>query len=136
MKPTIAVLLALSLALASAGCATVADARQDLAGATATAGAILALVPVDVPVMQTARELHVSSTGNSISYRVAADFEEVIRFYQEECLALGWEQLGGEQIMIESITMQRTKPDRNMSILISTVQGTGDVLVNVMIASR
>ena len=56
--------------------------------------------------------------------------------WQEQTPGMGWEQLGGEQIMSDSITMQRTKPDKNMSILISAIEGSNEVMVRVMIATR
>jgi hypothetical protein len=108
----------------------------ETANATATAQGIFLSIPEDVPVMENATEIRVSSSGNSISYRVQARFEDVIKYYQEQSIAMGWEQLGGEQIMMDSITMQRQKPDKNMSILISAVQDSGEVLVRLMIASK
>jgi hypothetical protein len=57
--------------------------------------AVRRAVPADVPVMAGAYNLSVSSSGNNISYRVAGIFEDVIRFYQEQTTAEGWEQLGG-----------------------------------------
>lgn len=109
---------------------------METANATATAQGLFLSIPEDVPVMENATEIRVSSSRNSISYRVQARFEDVIKFYQEQTIALGWEQLGGEQIMMDSITMQRQKPDKNMSILISAVQDSGEVLVRLMIASK
>jgi hypothetical protein len=136
MKKTLIGLTILSLMLGFAACQENLASDVSSSSATATAQEMYNQIPVDVPVMEGAYELRVSSTGNSISYRVEAVFEDVIQFYQEQTLAMGWEQLGGEQIMMESITMQRTKQDKNMSILISTIQGGNEVLVNVMVASR
>jgi hypothetical protein len=136
MKKILIAFVISGLILGFAACQSNSASAVDSAGATATAQEIYNRVPVDVPVMNGAYDLRVSSSGNSISYRVMAVFEDVIRFYQEQTVVMGWEQLGGEQIMSESITMQRTKPDRNMSILISAIDGSNEVIVQVMIASR
>jgi hypothetical protein len=106
------------------------------ANATSAAEEIFLRLPGDVPVMKDAFELRVSSSGNSISYRVQAKFEDVIKYYQDQTVAMGWEQLGGEQIMLDSITMQRQRPDKNMSILISALQDSDEILVRLMVASK
>jgi hypothetical protein len=104
--------------------------------ATATALEMTKRLPDDIPLMDGAYDLRISSSGSSITYRVQAPFEDVIQFYQDQAAAMGWEQLGGEQVMMDSITMQRQKPDKNMSILISAVQDSDEVLVRVMVASK
>jgi hypothetical protein len=136
VKNTIFCVSILILIFGLSGCQKNEQTALEIANATATAEGIFLSIPEDVPVMADAFDLRVSSTGNSISYRVQAKFEDVIQYYQEQTIALGWEQLGGEQIMMESITMQRQKSDKNMSILISTVKDSDEVLVRLMIASK
>lgn len=136
MKKLLFSLIILGLIPGLTACQDSPAALVDGPGATATAQAMFNRIPDDVPVMDGAYELRVSSSGNSVSYRVQAVFEDVIRFYQDQTPAMGWEQLGGEQIMMDSITMQRAKQDRNMSILISAVKDSNEVLVTVMIASK
>jgi hypothetical protein len=136
MRKTLIIFAILGLMLGFAACQENTAPDVNDASATATAQEMYNRVPADVPVMDGAYELRVSSTGNSISYRVQAVFEDVIKYYQEQTPAMGWEQLGGEQIMSDSITMQRMKPDKNMSILISAIEGGNEVMVRVMIASR
>jgi len=129
-------LIILVLVFGISACRDNSNASADISSTTATAQEMFNRIPIDIPVMEGAFNLRVSSSSNNISYRVQAVFEDVVRFYQEQTIAMGWEQLGGEQIMMDSITMQRTKPDKNMSILISSVQDSGEVLVQVMIASK
>jgi hypothetical protein len=136
MKKLLMSFMVLVIMVGFAACQGDASLVVDSVSATATAQGMYTRLPVDVPVMDGAYALKVSSSGNSISYRVDAVFEDVIAYYQQETVAMGWEQLGGEQVMAGSITMQRTKPDKNMSILISTIQGTSEIIVQVMIASR
>jgi hypothetical protein len=136
MKKAMLVTLILILVFGSAGCQNQAGNSMDAANATATALQVFDRIPEDIPVMDGAFDLKVSSSGNSVTYRVQALFEDVIRFYQEQTIAMGWGQLGGELIMGDSITMQRMKPDKNMSILISAIKDSDEVLVRVMIASK
>jgi hypothetical protein len=136
MKKNMICLFFLFLVFGSSACQGNPETLMGNVNATATAQGIFLRIPDDVPVMEGAFELRVSSSGNSISYRVQAKFEDVVKFYQEQTIAMGWEQLGGEQTMMNSITMQRQKPDKNMSILISAVQDSGEILVRVMVASK
>jgi hypothetical protein len=136
MRKTLISLFILVLISGIAACQNNPGPSLDVSSSTATAQEMFIRIPEDIPVMEGAYNLRVSSSGNSISYRVQAVFEDVILFYQEQTVVMGWEQLGGEQIMSDSITMQRTKPDKNMSILISAVQDSDEVLVQVMVASR
>ena len=136
MRKSLFLFFILLLLYGVSACQKNPDSTAGDASATATAQEMVSRIPEDIPVMEGSFNLRVSSSGNDISYRVKAVFEKVIKFYQEQTITMGWEQLGGEQIMSDSITMQRTKPDRNMSILIAAVQGSDEVLVQVMIASR
>jgi hypothetical protein len=138
MKKSFMYLFIMLLVFGFAACQNRTETLLDASNASSTATAMIMFerVPEDIPVMEGAFDLRVSSSGNSVTYRVQGIFEDVIKFYQEQTLALGWAQLGGEVIMSDSITMQRTKPDNNMSILISKIQGGDEVLVRVMIASK
>jgi hypothetical protein len=136
MKKILIPLIVLVLAFVFTACQDDSITSAQAANATATAQEMFTRIPSDIPVMEGAYNLRVSSSSNNVSYRVQAIFEDVIKYYQEQTVTMGWEQLGGEQVMSDSITMQRTKPDKNMSILISAVQDSDEVLVQVMIASR
>jgi hypothetical protein len=136
VKKILIVVVLLCFLYGLVACQNNPETSDGAASATATAQEVFLNVPEDVPVMQDAYELRVSSSGNSISYRVHAKFEDVIQFYQEQTMAMGWEQLGGEQVMMDSITMQRQRPEKNMSILISAVQDSDEILVRLMVASK
>jgi hypothetical protein len=136
MRKIILFLFGISMFCGLVACQNKPGSSLENTNATATAQEMVNRLPADIPLMDGAFDLWISSSGNSISYRVRAVFEDVIKFYQEQTIADGWRQLGGEQIMSASITMQRQKPDKNMSILISAVQSSDEVLVRVMVASK
>ena len=131
MKPS-ALLCVLFLSMISlAACRSGTIRTSNSASSTATAQAALSLIPQDIPIMDGAEDLFAASDGSNITYRVTATLEEAIAFYQEQTAALGWEPLGNDITIGSSITIQRSKPERNLSIIIAPISGTTALRVQI-----
>jgi hypothetical protein len=76
----------------------------------------------DVPIFEGAENYKSTGNGTYISYDVPdTTVDIVIKFYQEQLLALGWEQKSKTDTGFgQSITILRSKPDKNISVSIDT----------------
>ena len=92
----------------------------------------------DVPIMEGAIELKITSGGNLINYQVEeTTVDEVTKFYQEALAAMGWEQLSKRDSGFgDSITLLRSKPDQNISVTIQSIAGSNNVRVMITLAPK
>jgi hypothetical protein len=76
----------------------------------------------DVPIYAGAEDYKTTNNGTYISYVIPdVAIADVIKFYQDELAADGWEQKNKKDSGFgESITILRSKPDKNISVSIDT----------------
>jgi hypothetical protein len=66
-------------------------------------------VPEDVPIMEGNYELQVTPDGGNLSYKIDAEHEDVVAFYQAELEKLGWEMTRSPDNVVGAMaTMGRT----------------------------
>ena len=95
-------------------------------------------VPDDVPMMPGATKLKTTADNTYIAYEVASTtVEAVTKFYQDELLTHGWEQINrSDSGFGDSITLLRTKPDQNISVTIQSVAGSETVRVQITLIKK
>ena len=86
------------------GSAEEAPAEGDTGSESQTGG-----VPEDIPIMEGAYNMQITPDGTNISYRIDAEIEDVVTYYQEALASLGWEMTRSPDTMTASMgTMGRT----------------------------
>jgi len=92
-------------------------------------------VPEDIPIPDTATNLHVDSRGTTVTYSVAMSLEDLILFYQAELTANGWEPTGGSESLFGRLaTIVRKKGASRVSVTMNGNPNTDDVFVQVNLA--
>lgn len=101
-------------------------------GSNAAAPTATVEVPADIPILEGAEGLRVTSNGSQISYEVVANFDEAVKFYQDELLALGWEQKSKKDSgFANNITLLRNNAKSNLSVTIQTVSGSDKLRISI-----
>jgi hypothetical protein len=137
-------MLVLCLALAACGGGggggnTQTDTNGSVDGVVApTAPPVVeAEVPEDVPILEEATNMSVTSGGTVIRYEAPGTVEDATKWYQEEMLAAGWEQKSRTDTgFADSITLLRSKPDQNISITIQSIPGSDNVRVQIALSPK
>lgn len=146
MRPLIAwggILLVLCLVLAACGGgggnSNGGSSAPDDGGVPAPTAlpVVEAEVPEDVPILEGATNVSVTSGGTVIRYEASGTVEDSTKWYQDELLAAGWEQKSRTDTgFADSITLLRSKPDQNISITIQSIPGSDSVRVQITLSPK
>jgi len=94
-------------------------------------------VQEDVPILEGALDLKVTSNGTYITYAALGTVDDATQFYQEQLAALGWEQKNRQDSGFgDSITLLRSKPDQNISVTIQSVSGGENIKVLIALSPK
>ncbi len=83
----------------------------------------------DIPMMKDATEKN--RFGDTTMYKSATKLADVVKFYQKEMIATGWEASGEPQISDEFAQLEFTKGDQQAEIMLTADKGATQVIINV-----
>lgn len=135
------ILLLLFVAVAGYGCAqsqaNAGKTDEQIAAATATTQANLDSLPDDVPIHVGAENIKFAAGNTYITYEVLGTVNEIVEYYRAELQSQGWEKRNNspESPLGGSLTILRSKPDKNISVTIQSIPDSEyiRVLINVII---
>ena len=141
LKFILGMFLAVSLAVSACGGGGATEEGPAAGGgggvpapaATATEAAL----QEDVPILEGATDLKITSGGAVINYQVESTVAEATQFYQEQLAALGWEQRSRTDSGFgDSITLLRSKPEQNISVTLQSIAGSTNVRVQITLTPK
>jgi len=135
--------LAVSLALSACGGGG-GGAPSGPSGGEATAATAstptpdsLSQIQEDVPILDGAVNLKVSSGGTVIRYEAPSTVQDATDFYQTQMAEQGWEQQNkGDSGFGDSITLLRSKPEQTISVTIQSIPNSDDVRVLITLSPK
>ena len=138
LKFILAMFLVLSLAVSACGGGGATEEGPATGGGGAPAAtATEAALQEDVPILEGATDLKITSGGAVINYQVESTVAEATQFYQEQLAALGWEQLNKKDSGFgDSITLLRSKPEQNISVTLQSIAGSTSVRVQITLTPK
>jgi hypothetical protein len=83
----------------------------------------------DIPVMKDATEQN--RIGDMLMYKTPTKLADVVKFYQTQMPAAGWQPAGEPQITDEYAQLEFTKGDQKAQVMLTVEQDTTQVVVNV-----
>lgn len=120
-------LFSLLLFIFAYGCTPAAEESgktdDELAAATATAQANLSALPSDLPIHANAEKLKFAAGNTYITYEVAGSVDDIVAYYRTELETQGWEKANNspEEPFGGSLTILRSKPDKNISVTVQSI---------------
>jgi len=138
LKFILGMFLAVSLAVSACGGGGATEEGPATGGGGAPAAtATEAALQEDVPILEGATDLKITSGGAVINYQVESTVAEATQFYQEQLAALGWEQLNKKDSGFgDSITLLRSKPEQNISVTLQSIAGSTSVRVQITLTPK
>lgn len=146
LKLILGMFLVLSLAVSACGGGGATEEGPAAGGGDTTTGggggapaatATEAALQEDVPILEGATDLKITSGGAVINYQVESTVAEATQFYQEQLAALGWEQLNKKDSGFgDSITLLRSKPEQNISVTLQSIAGSTSVRVQITLTPK
>ncbi len=93
-------------------------------------------IPEDVPVMENAYEIRVSSTRNGfdMTYRVDTDIETALAYYQEALLEAGWQETTSRDSIVGSLASMARINEAEDSLTVSMTYNAGGGFVEIRVS--
>lgn len=134
-------ILAASLWLAACGGGSAPPASNGAGGPTQPVGSPTVppetQIQEDVPILDGALDLRVTSNGTFIRYEAPSTIEDAIKFYQDQLAVQGWEQQNkGDSGFGDSITLLRSKGNQNISVTLQSIAGSDNVRVQIALSPK